>query len=338
MSPEIRRDYLLERYAIFAPSRGRRPSDFKVVSASEQDNSRCPFCPGKEDQTPMATYALLEEDGEIKVTRDEEGKARVTGWLVRAFPNLYPAFSSELSQLTVPPEGVPVPESAYGYHEVLVESPIHNQHFWLAPERQTQLVLRAVLDRVESFSKDDKVRAIMPFRNHGREAGASLSHAHTQIVASSFVPPILAQEDQAFSSGRSLSSVASEEELSDRHIYSNDQYVAFASWAGVTPYSFMIVPRQQSPTPVGIDLKPLSDVLRKTLGALHDILNDPPFNLVWHISPLPWSEHPKFHWHIEVYPKLSIWAGYELGSGTYINVVTPESAAQYLKAAVEKRS
>jgi len=334
MSVEIRRDYMIDRYVVFAPSRSRRPSDFKVVAATEHGSDRCPFCAGKEEETPPATYLVLKKDGEYAIGKDEAGKERLKGWLVRVIPNLYPAFSTATGPLTQPPKGLPAPKQAYGYHEVLVESPVHDQHFWVAPEEQRRLVLRAVIDRVRAFSEDKKIRSIMPFRNHGRDAGASLSHAHTQIVASEHVPPVLAEEAGAFASGFSLSSLAESEMGSPRAIYSNASFYAFASWAGTTPYSYMIVPKKQDPSPLSADLEGLSDVLSKTLNSLSRVLNDPPFNLVWHIAPLPWSDHGDFHWHIEVYPKLSIWAGYEIGSGTYINVVTPEEAARYLRAGI----
>ncbi|MGC8631149.1 MAG: galactose-1-phosphate uridylyltransferase [Thermoprotei archaeon] len=336
MSVEIRRDYMIDRYVVFAPTRSRRPSDFKVASATEHESARCPFCAGKEDETPPANYLLIKEGGSYIEAKDEVGKPRLTGWSVRVIPNLYPAFSTEVGALTAPPKGIPPPEQAYGYHEVIVESPVHDQHFWLAPEEQRQLVLRAIMNRIEFFSRDKRISAIVPFRNHGRDAGASLSHAHTQIVASAHLPPVLDGEDRSFSRGFSLLSLAESESESPRSVYSNSKFFAFAMWAGTTPYSFMIVPKEQAPSPLNADISALSDVLSKTLRALAVTLNDPPFNLVWHIAPLPWSAHQLFHWHLEVYPKLSVWAGYEIGSGTYINVVTPEEAAKYLRQAAQK--
>ncbi|MGC8670325.1 MAG: galactose-1-phosphate uridylyltransferase [Thermoprotei archaeon] len=334
MSVELRRDYLINRYVVFAPSRSRRPSDFKVVAATEHGSEKCPFCAGKEEQTPPATYLLTREGGQLRVSSDGPNE-RKRGWLVRVVPNLYPAFSVQEGSLTPAPPGVEPTRLAYGYHEVLIESPVHDQHFWIAPEEQRQLVIRAILDRVEAFSKDNRIKSILPFRNHGREAGASLSHAHTQIVASEHVPAVIAAEDEAFCDGKSLVTIAEEESKSQRAIYENASFYAFASWAGITPYSFVIVPKKPGPTPLGTDIPSLSDVLSKTLRALASVLNDPPFNLAWHMAPLPWDAHRSFQWHIEVYPKLSIWAGYEIGGGTYINVVTPEQAATYLRAAIK---
>ncbi len=334
MSVELRKDYLINRYVVFAPSRSRRPSDFKVIAATEHESQKCPFCAGKEQETPPATYLLVREGNKIKETFDEPNE-RKSGWLVRVVPNLFPAFSVQEGKLTPAPAGVEPTRPAYGYHEVIIESPVHDQHFWVAPEDQRLLVIRAIINRIESFSKDERIRSILPFRNHGRDAGASLSHAHTQIVASDHVPPIIAAEQQAFDAGLSLCAVAKEESKSERAIYENSSFFAFASWAGITPYSFLIVPKVPAPTPIDANLPDLSDVLSKTLRALSSVLNDPPFNLAWHMAPLPWSDHKSFQWHIEVYPKLSIWAGYEIGSGTYINVVTPEQAATYLRAAVK---
>ncbi|MBC7131108.1 hypothetical protein H5T51_07845, partial [Candidatus Bathyarchaeota archaeon] len=194
---ELRRDYLLDRWVVIATERSRRPSDFAKKERVKSRVGVCPFCPGNEHMTPPAMLVYKRKDGDIEKTKDENGYRR-KDWIVRCFPNLFPAFSppSENS----PKERKDVAgqfEAAVGHHEVLVESPVHDEHPSDARVQQLFYVVEAYLDRLRELSSKPYVGFVSIFRNHGVEAGASLSHAHSQIIATPFIPRIIKEELEA---------------------------------------------------------------------------------------------------------------------------------------------
>jgi UDPglucose--hexose-1-phosphate uridylyltransferase len=341
---ELRKDYLLERWVVIATQRRRRPTDF-VKKQEPAKAGSCPFCPGCEDKTPAAflVYLPSKKDG-IKKTRDSDG-FRHKGWLVRGFNNLYAAFS--------PPahckeKRVKLSEflgEAVGHHEVVVESPRHDEHPGVASLGQLGLVVDAYLDRLEALCSEPYVRYVSVFRNHGLEAGASLSHAHSQIIATPFVPRLVREEVEASRrfwkrNGKCLlCDILEREEKSPRFIWKNDSFSAFAPWASVNPLEFWVLPKEHQASPLEMTRKQREDLaktLRVCLGGLKALLGDPPYNYGFHLAPDASDCGEFYHWHVEVYPKLAVWAGFEKSTGIYINTVTPEDAAAGLKESAEK--
>jgi UDPglucose--hexose-1-phosphate uridylyltransferase len=334
----MRKDYLLERWVVIATERKKRPTDFAKDKPPVKIGT-CPFEPGNENMTPPAELVYAHGEGDrIRKTKDSGG-FRHKNWLIRCFPNLFPAFSP-------PPEGVKrvkVRENAFlydavGAHEVIVESPRHDEHPGVAGLAQLGLVVNAYLDRLKTLSEKPYVKYVSLFRNHGVEAGASLSHAHSQIIATPFVPQMVKEEINA--SRRlwrknhecALCGILERERKSPRFIWENEGFGVFAPWASVNPLEFWILPKKHQATP--LEMKPkqrrdLAVALRVCLGALNVLLKDPPYNYGFHIAPSVESAD-YYHWHVEVYPKLAIWAGFEKGTGIYINTVPPEDAAQSL--------
>lgn len=340
---EIRKDYLLNRWVVIATERKKRPTDF-AKPREVTKSAFCPFDAGNEDKTPAAELVYLRgKDGRVKKTKDKDG-FRHKGWLIRCFPNLFPAFS--------PPEAdvkrVRARQNAFlyeavGAHEVIVESPRHDEHPGVASLEQLGFVVDAYLDRLKMLLSKPYVRYVSLFRNHGVEAGASLSHAHSQIIATPFVPRTIEEEVEA--SKRfwkknhecELCSILEREKKSARFIWQNASFTVFSPWASVNPMEFWILPRKHQGSPLDMNRKmkvDLAATFRVCLGALNVLLNDPPYNYGFHISPD--AESGEFyHWHVEVYPKLAIWAGFEKSTGIYINTVPPEDAAASLRAASE---
>ena len=292
--------------------------------------------------TPPAVLVYLPSNtGGIKKEKDQDG-FRHKNWIVRCVPNLYPAFTPPDESEEADVKESPLLARAIGHHEVLIESPNHDEHPGVARISQLIHVINAYLDRLKALSSKTYVRYISIFRNHGREAGASLSHAHTQIIAAPFVPTILEEELGACTKRWkeneecAFCEILRKERDSPRFIWENKSFLAFAPWASMNPLEFWIAPKRHQSTLMGIsdgEVEDLAEVLRLSFGGLKSLLNDPPYNFGFHLSPS--REHQEcYHWHLEVYPKLAIWAGFEKSSGVYINTVQPEDAAADLRDAI----
>ena len=339
-SNEVRKDYLLNRWVVIAKERKKRPTDF-VKKAIKKKEGICPLCSGNERMTPPAVLVYLSSKGDIRKERDQNGY-RHKDWLVRVVPNLYPAFT--------PPdkEGKRIKESpvlarAVGHHEVLIESPGHDEHPGAAQVSQLVHVINAYLDRLTALSGKPYVKYVSIFRNHGREAGASLSHAHTQLIATPFVPTLLEEELEASKSYWKknhkclLCDVLKREKEGPRFIWENNSFMAFAPWASVNPMEFWVLPKRHQSNMLNIsqrEVEDLAETMRVCLGGLMSLLNDPAYNFGFHTISGE-DAQDCYHWHLEVYPRLAIWAGFEKSTGMFINVISPEDAAAELRNVVQ---
>jgi UDPglucose--hexose-1-phosphate uridylyltransferase len=337
---EVRKDYLLNRWVVIATERGKRPTDFaKQQRQQNKQAATCPMEPGNEHMTPPAVLVYLKTAKGIKKTADKDNQ-RHKNWLIRCVPNLYPAF-------TPPREGITHKQvvkskdlaCAVGHHEVLVESPNHNEHPADARTEQLEHVITAYIDRLRELSTKPYVKYVSIFRNHGLEAGASLSHAHSQIIATPFVPRIIREEMDASKklytdTGKcAFCNIIRDELKGPRRIMDNGTFAAFAPYASVNPLEFWIAPKKHQASLLDMtkqQTKTFTVTLKTCLTALKDIANDPPYNYGFHMTA-DGTVKNHYHWHLEVYPQLAIWAGFEKSTGMYINTVTPESAAQSLR-------
>jgi len=336
---EMRKDYILDRWVVIASQRRRRPTDF--IKARESGKpSICPFCPGNEPMTPPAVLVYRQADGKIVKDEDSDG-FRHKDWLVRCFPNLYPAFKP-------PKDGEAIIRQtehfesmeALGHHEVIVESPEHDEHPGAAGISQMILVINAYKDRLSYLTSRRYVKYVSIFRNHGLDAGASLSHAHTQVIATPVLPSVVMEElnkSKSFWDDEErciFCDVVEKERSSPRLIWENDKFAVLAPWAGVHPFEFWIFPKRHQPTLLDVtsgEIEELAATLRFCFGGLRSLLGDPSYNFGFHMVP---AEH--YHWHIEVCPRLSIWAGFEKSTGMFINVVPPEEASSSLRGAIQR--
>jgi UDPglucose--hexose-1-phosphate uridylyltransferase len=339
---ELRRDYLLDRWVVIATERGRRPTDFAKKETAKARAGVCPFCPGNEHMTPPALLVYLESDGKIEKVKDENG-FRYKNWIIRCFPNLYPAFApleeEQSKGQTLKGRDLAV---AVGHHEVLIESPVHDEHPSDARIPQLVHVVNAYLDRLRELSSKPYVRYVSIFRNHGLEAGASLSHAHSQIIATPFIPKILRDELKASrkfwrEKGECIfCQILKNERNTPRFIMENSDFAAFAPYASVNPMEFWIFPKKHEASMLEIsekEVESFAKTLKACFGGLKSLLNDPPYNFGIHTA-LSRDAKQHYHWHLEVYPKLAIWAGFEKSTGVYINTVSPEAAAESLRKAI----
>jgi len=330
--PELRKDPVVGRWVIMATERAKRPSDF----ANEREPHKggpCVFCAGHEADTPP----------EVLAYRQHGSLPNQPGWRVRAVPNKFPALRIE-GQLGKRGAGLYDLMNGIGAHEVVIETPEHDR--WMADMEPAEIeeVLWAYRDRVLDLARDDRFRYVIIFKNHGAEAGASLEHPHSQLIALPILPLNVQQELRGTSGYFTLKErcifcdiVVQESEDRRRVVYENERYIAVCPFAARFPYEIVIIPKGHGSHfeySEAADYHELAHALKATLGALRNALNDPPFNYIIHSAPLrePPSKH--YHWHLEITPALTKVAGFEVGTGFYINPVPPENAAEQLRAAV----
>lgn len=300
------------------------------------------MCPGNEHMTPPAILVYLKSGREIRKDADR-GDERHKNWLVRCIPNLYPAFSPPDRKLAL--KGIVKHNDlamAVGHHEVIIESPAHDAHPAEAQISQLRLVVNAYVDRLRELSGKPYVRYVSIFRNHGLEAGASLSHTHSQIIATPMIPRTVREEMKAsrefWRRNRKciFCSIIQKESKGPRLVVENSKFTVFAPYASVNPMEFWIVPKKHEATLLDLsqdEVRMLAETMKTCLGALKTLVNDPPYNYGFHLA-LDKSASEYYHWHLEVYPKLAVWAGFELSTGMYINTVTPEAAAESLRKTI----
>jgi UDPglucose--hexose-1-phosphate uridylyltransferase len=300
------------------------------------------MCPGNEHMTPPAVLVYLKQNGDIKKDKDENG-FRHKKWLIRCVPNLFPAFAPPKDPADQ--ENIMKSESfgcAIGHHEVLVESPNHDEDPADAELPQLVHVINAYMDRLRELSAKPYVQYVQIFRNHGKEAGASLSHAHSQIIATPFVPTIVEEELTASKDFWEqhekcvFCDIIEKESKSPRLVHDNSSFVVFAPYASVHPMEFWILPKKHDANILSLtrtEIEAFAQTLKASLKGLKDLVNDPPYNYGFHLS-INSEAKDYYHWHLEVYPQLAIWAGFEKSTGMYINTVTPETAATELRKAI----
>ncbi|MCL1976945.1 MAG: DUF4921 family protein [Candidatus Bathyarchaeota archaeon] len=338
---KLRKDYLLNRWVVIATERSRRPTDFVKPQNEIAKNDSCPMCIGNECATPPASMLYLKENDKIRCSADPAEGERPKNWLIRSFPNLYPAF--------IPPKTLQdeidanVLEGncgfAIGEHEVLAESPNHNEDPANAELPQLELLIKAYIDRLSVFSTKPYVKYVQIFRNYKPDAGASLSHAHSQIIATPIIPPTVANEQAAskayFKANKTcfFCDLYHKEASGPRAILENEHFLVFTPYASITPLEFWILPKHHASNMLNLsetELRVFAKTLKASLKALRTLVNDPPYNYWFHLA-IDKDTQNSYHWHLEVCPKLSIWAGFELSTGVYINTVPPEVAAAELK-------
>jgi UDPglucose--hexose-1-phosphate uridylyltransferase len=318
---------------ILSPERAQRPYKFgeraESISHPEYD-PKCPFCPGNEAETPKEVFAL--RDGSAPDT---------PGWRVRVVENKFPALSLNREGLRAT-YGLYRWMEGVGRHEVIIESPIHNRTPALMSIDEVKDLLTAYHRRYLELSKGPRYPIIIIFRNQGPQAGTSLAHPHSQLIASPVVPRHIRYDlkeaerywdDQGSCVYCDLMKFEVQERA--RLVSKNDDFLGIAPYASTLPYELWILPRVHQASfgelpEVGIE--PLAWILRDCLRRLYRLLNNPDYNYVIHSAPHSTAGQPHYHWHLEILPRLTTRAGFEIGSGMYINIVAPEVAAERLRS------
>ncbi len=330
--PELRKDPVTDRWVIIATDRARRPADFVREPVSATPSGRfCPYCPGNESKTPP----------EVMAYRGNTGRNQ-PGWSLRVVPNKFPVLGIE-GELHREGEGLFDKMQGIGAHEVVIESPDHALSMTELSDRAIEQVLWAFRDRMRDLKNDRRLRYVLLFKNHGEPAGATLEHSHSQLIALPVVPKRVTEELEGAQKYYQFKErcvfcdiIRQELRAGTRVVTETDEYAAIAPYAARFPFETWILPRQHRSHYEDTDpsqLKNLAWVLKSTLRKLEKVLERPAYNLLIHTAPLQEAGTQYYHWHIEIIPKLTRVAGFEWGTGFYINPTPPEESAQFLRDA-----
>ena len=331
---ELRQDLTTGEWVIIAPERSRRPNrEIKKTFIEELPawDVSCPFCAGNEGRTPPEVFRIPAPDDH-------------SAWAVRVVPNQFSALASSAVTNRVGERRFFRRMAGFGAHEVIIESPLHNRPMALMSYQQVERVLIAYRQRYNALKQERKLKFITIFKNHGQASGTSLAHPHSQIVATPVITPYYHRRfnvahDYYVNVGRCLycDLVARELERGERIVISNREFIAFHPYASRAPYETWIVPKRHYSS---FGLFPerlvsgLAAVLKTTLLSLYRGLDDPAFNLMIDTTSTVDEEDPYYHWHIRIIPRMSLIAGFEMGSGIYISTALPEDTAKTIRQVV----
>ena len=333
--PEMRQDPTTKEWVIIATERAKRPHDFRKGGPSPEKpayKADCPFCPGNEHMTPPETLAYR-----------KGGIPNGSGWWVRVVPNKYPALVSVGSLERKEEKGFFRKMDGVGLHEVVIGSPIHNQLFPLLDDYHVSETLLAYRERYLALRQDPRIKLIIIFKNHGISAGTSLEHTHSQIVATAVVPSNIrkklveaARHYDDYGCCVYCDLVEEERSFGKRIVLETEKFVVLHPFASRFPFETWIVPKIHQAS-FG-DITPdesgeFARVLKTTLFKIYSKLNDPDYNYVIHTAPVKDEGEDYYHWHLQIIPRLTTTAGFEMGSGIYINVSFPEETASFLRDA-----
>jgi UDPglucose--hexose-1-phosphate uridylyltransferase len=330
----LRYDVTTNDWVIFSPERARRPHDQGANQpagmAASVSSAACPFCPGNEHLAGPEIFALRGSSA-----------PNTPGWSVRVIPNKFPALRIEDSPHRVEEGQFLRSMGGCGAHEVIIESPHHDLPLERKPVEQVEFVLRTLQLRFQDLLGDRRFQAIILFKNHGEQAGATLRHPHWQLIATPVVPRALQLKhavatDYYDQTGACLYCVLLGEELAlrVRIVAENAHFAAMTPYASRVPFETWIVPKVHQSSFARVEaahLRPLAEILKTTLLKLNRSLQGPDYNLAINTAPRGDEDKSYFLWHIEIVPRLTYPAGFELGSGMAINTVLPEDAARCLR-------
>ena len=361
-NPELRKDPITGRWVIISSARAKRPEvpEPRREEESPEARARCPFCVGHEGETPPEIFTI----------RANGSGPNTPGWLTRVVPNKFPAFGI-FPEINLRRVGMFQMATGYGAHEVVIESPEHERYLEHQPLDQVARIVDTWWERHVDLERDHKLKYVLIFKNHGKAAGASLAHPHAQIIATTVVPDALKsklsfakehhqngegciwcrQIEQLFYYENKIynpdGSILVEVHQRDRLVAANEKFVAYIPFAARMPYEIHILPKTHQhsfiqTTPA--ERVELAKMLKMVLMKVYKLLGNPPYNFYIHSAP-NLNVRPRtgdyttiredFHWHIEILVRTTIWAGFEQGSGIYINPLNPTDAARYLSETEE---
>jgi UDPglucose--hexose-1-phosphate uridylyltransferase len=314
---------------IIATDRARRPSDFTRETVEARGGRYCPFCPGHESKTPPEVLSYRNSGG-----------SNESGWTLRVVPNKFPALRVE-GELDRQGEGIYDRMNGIGAHEVIIESTQHDATLSSMGEKSVADVLFAFRDRILDLKKDRRLRYILIFKNHGEGAGASLEHPHSQLIALPIVPKRVQEElDGSLQyhrfRERCIFCDIMHQEMQERArvVLGTDHFAVLTPYASRFPFETWILPRVHNSHFESASTESILNlgwVVSELTRRMESALEKPPYNIVVHTAPVQDGPLEHFHWHIEIIPKLTRVAGFEWGTGFYINPTPPEEAAAFLR-------
>ena len=326
--PEFRQNMVSKEWVIIATERAKRPDQFVQKREEKRSLPRhrgdCPFCPGNESMTPPSVFSI-EKDGT---------------WSLRVVPNKFAALQSDLTTARKH-EGRFLKADGFGVAEVIIETPLHNCSIATMDLEEVRNTVLTYRERYAALSKNERLDLITIFRNYGEKAGTSLEHPHSQIIATPIVPPHirapLYQSQLACDAyGDCIYCGMMEEEYRQqvRVVKETEYFLVICPFASRSPFETRIYPkthRSSLVTTSDRELEDFASVLQDTLKRLSIGLNDPDYNYVIRSAPIEDRDVKYHHWYVVIVPKLTTPAGFEIGTGIYINTMLPEHCAEFLR-------
>jgi UDPglucose--hexose-1-phosphate uridylyltransferase len=332
--PDLRKDPIVSRWVVVNTENPAYPKDFQIAPFIWKGERDCSFCYGNEHLTPP----------EIEAIALGWRAPNTSDWKVRVVPNKFPALKIE-GALEKQAFGMYDMTNGIGAHEVIIDSPHHYKGIPELEDVEVEYMLKAYRSRTLDLRRDRRFKYLLIFKNVGADAGASLEHGHSQLIALPMVPKNVMEEVKGarqFYEFRErcifCDMIAYESENSkERIVCENDQFVSFCPLSGRFSFEMWVMPKEHCVDFSAIDdtqIKNLALILKQSIARLKKVLGEHPYNYIIHTSPVNTDAHMSFHWHIEIMPKLTRVAGFEWGSGFYIVATPPEIAAKLLKEAM----
>ncbi|MCK4993746.1 MAG: galactose-1-phosphate uridylyltransferase [Candidatus Omnitrophica bacterium] len=329
---QLRRDPIIGRWIIVRYDDIKTPQDYYSEAVQKkQAGKNCPFCVGNEDITPP----------EIFVDRTPGSGPNEAGWNLRVIANKFPALRVEGD---LEREGIDIYDqmNGIGAHEVIIETPVHEKDIPDLSLTEASKIILAYKQRCIDLKKDKRFKYILIFKNHGLSAGASLEHSHSQLIALPIVPKKIkealrgAEKYYGFKERCVYCDIMHQElQEKDRLVAQNEKFIAFSPFFSCAPFEIWIMPKDHKSNFCDIQEDAIDDltaILKDMLSRLKKVLTDPPFNFIINTAPIQNDQDLNYyHWHIQILPKLTKSAGFEWGTGFYINPSPPEQAAKFLR-------
>lgn len=328
--PELRLNPVTREWVIIATERAKRPMEFKTQYLQRPGQppylATCPFCAGNESKTPEEHLRL----------------ADASGWRIRVVANKYPAVISDGERIRKQ-DGIKKTVSGVGVHEVIIEHQRHNLSTALFDQKHFEDIMSVYKNRFIEAYRDPRVEHVIIFKNHGESAGTTVVHPHTQLIATPVVPVQFRDRVQAAmhyfdDTGECLmcAIIKREREEKIRVVVDTDNFLTFIPYAALSPFHLWIFPKRHSAafSTISVDeSKELAYHLKTVLLKIYWGLDDPDYNFVIRSSRPQDAGNEYCHWYISIVPRLTKSAGFEIGSGMYINTSLPEESAEFLRAA-----
>lgn len=328
----LRKDPITGRWVVFIEDRRRRRRHHPHQVVEHHEDKECPFCPGKEHLTPP----------EILAFRGDNKQPNTPGWTLRIVPDRFPILQTDV-KLESQGIGIYDKMSGLGAHEIIIESSIHNDSLDTMEVKTIKDVCWAIQMRIDDLKKDSRLKYILISKNVGARAGALMPfiHPHMHLIAYPFIPYVPGIECEGAKRFWEYHNrcifcdiVAQElEKPNERIVFCNDEFIVVSPFASRFPYELWIIPIKHSSVFTGDNstFDSLAATLKEVIVRINSVLAIPPYNIVIHSAPFGDEYNDYYHWHIEVRPRISQTAGFEWGSGVYINAVFPEDAAEELR-------
>lgn len=325
--PELRLNLISKEWVIISTERGKRPEDFRsrgVKKVLPSFDKTCPFCPGNESRTPEEIFRISDGDR----------------WKLRLIPNKFPALSRDTERMRINDRHWHR-VSGFGVHDVLIETPLHNMSIALLPIEHVSEIIRAYRKRFLELYDDSRIGHVIIFKNHGEGAGTSLEHPHSQIIGTPVTPFQIRRRLEEVTrffdlTGECLicKTLAEEKEEGSRIVLETEHFIAFIPYAALSAFHTWIFPKRHSATFSAITDAEISDLafnLKTVLAKIYFGLKNPDFNYVIRSNRPKDADSEYSHWYLTIMPRLTTPAGFELGSGMFINTSLPESSAEFLR-------